>query len=164
METKTKTKIVPFEVELARAIVAGEVTGKIKTRSGEDVESISFDRRGVNSPYYIFYRTKTVRHEVTIEADKSYRYINGEQPADLVIELPINDSDFSLKPFDRVLVRDSNKDRWTIDIFVRLGSDLFTCLTNYTCFTNYWRQCIPYEGNEHLFDTCDTPKKQEDEV
>lgn len=161
---ETKLKIVPFEVELAKKIVAGEVAGKIKTRSGEDVKIISFKRILHDTPYPIVYFNETGRWELVTMYGKIFYYPdNKEDPADLVIELPveagINSPGVPLfKPFDRVLVRDSDKERWTIDFFVRLSPEYYVCLTN------FWLQCIPYKGNEHLFDTTDAPNKQENEV
>lgn len=52
----------------------------------------------------------------------------------------------TLKPFDRVLVRDCNSEKWKIDFFdhyVEKG-------TYYQCMTFAKNQCIPYVGNEHL--------------
>lgn len=52
-----------------------------------------------------------------------------------------------LKPFDKVLVRDSNYGKWECDIFNHIDDGI------YNCFRSYWYQCIPYEGNEHLLGT-----------
>lgn len=59
-----------------------------------------------------------------------------------------------LKPFDKVLVRDSDHLKWECDILSHLGDkeDVFVCIGD------WWRQCIPYEGNEHLLGT--TNKQQ----
>lgn len=60
-------------------------------------------------------------------------------------------NEFELKPFDKVLVRDSNTDDWQIELF---ESDKTGILEyGYVCLTTSWRQCIPYEGNEHLLGT-----------
>lgn len=54
-----------------------------------------------------------------------------------------------LKPFDKVLVRDSDHSKWECDIFSHFGDEegIFVCISD------WWRQCIPYEGNEHLLGT-----------
>ena len=54
----------------------------------------------------------------------------------------------TLKPFDKVLVRDFDNNTWEISFFSNLlGGRHFKCLDlSYV-------QCIPYEGNEHLFNT-----------
>lgn len=58
------------------------------------------------------------------------------------------------KPFDKVLVRDSDHSKWECDIFSHLGDKegIFVCISD------WWRQCIPYEGNEHLLGTIDNPE------
>lgn len=57
-----------------------------------------------------------------------------------------------LKPFDKVLVRDSNYGKWECDIFNHIDDGI------YNCFRSYWYQCIPYEGNEHLLRTTNKPE------
>lgn len=58
------------------------------------------------------------------------------------------------KPFDKVLVRDNDDKKWDCDIFCHLGNKerIFICIRN------WWRQCIPYEGNEHLLGTKNKPE------
>lgn len=58
----------------------------------------------------------------------------------------------TLKPFDRVLVRDNDGQRWT--------GDLFLCKTDSSFCEGLhclWNQCIPYEGNETLLATTKQP-------
>lgn len=57
-----------------------------------------------------------------------------------------------LKPFDKVLVRDSNYGKWECDIFNHIDNGI------YNCFRSYWYQCIKYEGNEHLLGTTIKPE------
>ena len=61
----------------------------------------------------------------------------------------------ALKPFDRVLVRDEENELWCarfFDYFDEKESKVypFNCTDN-----DYYSECIPYEGNEHLHNTCD---------
>ena len=51
----------------------------------------------------------------------------------------------TLKPYDKVLVRDCNEDKWNIDFFGYYRDN-----GTYQCMTFTKNQCIPYEGNEHL--------------
>lgn len=53
----------------------------------------------------------------------------------------------TLKPFDQVLVRDSNTDVWEIDFFNSNRDKYFKTMTG------GYEQCIPYEPNKHLVDT-----------
>lgn len=73
-----------------------------------------------------------------------------------------NKTDF--KPFDRVLVRDTDDQHWRASLY-----------DQYRCYDGIdelyyphrmvgevgFKQCIPYEGNEHLLGTTDSPKKPE---
>lgn len=53
-----------------------------------------------------------------------------------------------LKPFDKVLVRDSKSDNWRANLFGYIGKDGY-----YRCVYANWIYCIPYAGNEHLLGT-----------
>ena len=63
----------------------------------------------------------------------------------------VNDHQF--KPFDRVLVRDRNDREWGSDFFSHIAED-----NRYICIYSWWKQCIPYEGNEHLLNTTNKPE------
>ena len=61
------------------------------------------------------------------------------------------------KPFDRVLVRDYDKEEWGINLFshyASVDSYRFVCSGN-----EGFNQCIHYEGNEELLGTTNSPKK-----
>lgn len=53
-----------------------------------------------------------------------------------------------LKPFDKVLVRDSKSDNWRANLFGYIDKDEY-----YHCVYANWVYCIPYAGNEHLLGT-----------
>ena len=53
-----------------------------------------------------------------------------------------------LKPFDKVLVRDSASDKWCANLFGYIDRDKYYC-----CVFTKWIYCIPYEGNENLLGT-----------
>lgn len=46
------------------------------------------------------------------------------------------------KPYDKVLVRDSNSNCWEPDVFALYKKD---DMCEYICFRNRWKQCIPYD-------------------
>lgn len=48
------------------------------------------------------------------------------------------------EPFQKVLVRDLDDEAWSCDFFSHTDKNWFVCAGT------SWRQCIPYEGNEHL--------------
>lgn len=64
-----------------------------------------------------------------------------------------SDGKTELRPFDKVLVRDTNQWKWRCDIFSHTGK-----IWPYVCIGGFYHQCIPYEGNEHLWGTTDSPQ------
>lgn len=58
----------------------------------------------------------------------------------------------TLKPFDKVLVRDKNVDKWKIDFWGFYDIE-YAMNYPYGCCGNSYAQCIPYEGNEQLLGT-----------
>lgn len=67
-------------------------------------------------------------------------------------------NNYNFKPFDKVLVRDYDHETWEANFFKSkkeiCGKDVL-----YYCISAVWNQCIPYEGNEHLLGTTDSPKR-----
>lgn len=59
------------------------------------------------------------------------------------------------KPFEMVLVRDEDDRNWTCNFFSYIND-----YGEYICIDSYWKQCIPYEGNEHLLGTTINPEEQ----
>jgi len=67
----------------------------------------------------------------------------------------VHKKEYKFKPFDKVLVRDADNDTWRIDLF-----GWITNISNYKykTMTSGYKQCIPYEGNEHLLSTTNNPE------
>lgn len=61
------------------------------------------------------------------------------------------------KPFDRVLVRQSETDKWEAMLF----SNYISGIHRYRCGGMNYMFCIPYEGNEDLIDTDKSPESHE---
>lgn len=62
---------------------------------------------------------------------------------------------YEFKPFDKVLVRQSDKDDWRVAFYSHFNPEENL---HVTAWLN-WYQCIPYEGNEHLVGTTNKPKE-----
>ena len=63
----------------------------------------------------------------------------------------------TLKPFDKVLARDVDRQIWSADFFSHNIKEPFGGYA-FACIGHCWHQCIPFEGNEHLLgitDDCD---------
>ena len=67
---------------------------------------------------------------------------------------PYTEPAHEFKPFDLVLGRDQDVDVWRCDFFSHINEDD----GGFVCIGSYWNQCIPYEGNESLLGTTDSPK------
>lgn len=147
--------IFPFSLEKAKRITEGKDGGKIVTRKGEDVRILCFDAL---KEYNIVALIKRTDDKECIETykDNGFCY-ECECEDDLLIEIPIpaKINLGGLKPFDKVLVRDEDEDKWRADFFSHIdeSSDL-----PYVCMSNVWGQCIPYEGNERLLRTTNDPE------
>lgn len=55
----------------------------------------------------------------------------------------------TLKPFDKVLVRIDNSCVWKCDLYSHYSENPY----HYVCISTGYKQCIPFEGNEHLLGT-----------
>ena len=64
----------------------------------------------------------------------------------------MNDNNF--KAFDKVLVRYAEDNDWACDLY----SHYVDNLKIHCCVGGLFSQCIPYEGNEHLLGTTDSPQ------
>lgn len=89
---------------------------------------------------------------VLVETVDKYRYVEDIE-AQVHWELVPNKFDITtLKPFDKVLVRDNDKQKWTVDYFSFADKEQ---VYPFICVGHYVSQCIPYNGNEHLLGTTD---------
>ena len=78
-------------------------------------------------------------------------HYNGKYNPDTLQVEPVK-PEYPFKPFDKVLVRDNDNQEWAASFFSHYDEN---CLSNYYCIGIHYKQCIPYEGNEHLLGTTD---------
>lgn len=72
------------------------------------------------------------------------------------------DSECQFQPFDKVLVRDSQQERWRIEFF---GFILDDEEFKYRCLYDYHRYCIPYnEKTKHLLGTYENWEETNEEL
>ena len=150
-----KTKTIPFDLETAKKIQAGEIKGKIKTRGGDNVRIVGFNRKNELS---IIALVGIYENVISYCANGNFFNKDAKSGLDIMLEVPDNEPQF--KPFDKVLVRNENDQVWRANIFSHIlnGSPF-----PYTCVTSTFKQCIPYEGNQDLVGTTKTPKNYGDE-
>lgn len=152
-----KTKTIPFDLEMAKKIQAGEIKGIIRTRGGR---TASFFGEIKDPVYPLVFTIKKSQCEdellYTYTVTGNYRAILDEDKDDIILEIEDEHKELEqqFKPFDKVLVRDRDDFVWRADIFSHMSVD------NYICVGTMWKQCIPYEGNEHLLGTTDKPNEE----
>ena len=156
-----KMKIIPFDLEIAKKIQAGEIEGKIVRKGAQKqvCEILEFDAEYQDKSSEKFLIVKVPAHDFEKEklwiyhqdgrAKHSSNYEELWYWYDLVLEVPDNKQQF--KAFDRVLVRDNENNPWTCDMFSLYYEDTEN---HYWCIGGAYKYCIPYEGNEHLVGTC----------
>ena len=68
---------------------------------------------------------------------------------------------YEFKPFDKVLVRDEENEKWHISLFAReIVDDSDGLSYKYECSNGtWWNCCIPFEDNEYLLGTTENPEK-----
>lgn len=152
------TKQVPFSLEMVKKIQAGEIKGCIKTREGRPARFICELR---NDTYPLAFA-------LCSKYDKEYAYcftIDGfsnrnkeEDDDDIIIEIEEPKQKCQFKPFDKVLCRDSSDDMWKANLFSHEAPKY--AYPYYMCGGNFYKQCIPYEGNESLVGTTNKPKEE----
>lgn len=84
-----------------------------------------------------------------IFTDGSYMSIGSQDNWELV---PNKFDITTLKPFDKVLVRNTNNGRWHGQFYMSYDKNEEY---PFECTYNCWMQCISFEGNEHLHDKTD---------
>lgn len=87
------------------------------------------------------------------DMDKFLVHNNKEVTADYILSLE-PEPECPFKPFDKVLVRDGDEFEWRPKLFSYMDDDRYVTL-DYDRFAI----CIPYEGNEHLAFTTDSPNQ-----
>lgn len=119
----------------------------------------NFSIKNINEPdshfgHIIDYRLATKEEKEKLFQrikDNGYKWNNQTKTLEKLIKDKFDIS--TLKPFDKVLVRNYNHEEWDIEFFARRNDE-----KRFETLIGIYDQCIPYEGNEHLFnknDNCD---------
>lgn len=83
------------------------------------------------------------------------RHYNGKYNPDTLQVEPVKHT-CPFKPFDKVLVRDDDGQEWGINFFSHYEEKVSY---KYSCLKAFYKQCILYEGNEHLLGTTEPYKE-----
>ena len=113
--------------------------------------SRTFSKNGYYSELYTEYG------ECTLWPSKDHRAWDDEAYEILGIEKKL-EAPFGLKPFDKVLIRDSYSDEWSADLFSHVNDRLNF---PYQCVGSQWKYCIPYnDETKHLLGTTQEPPEK----
>ena len=158
-----ETKIIPFCLETAKRIQAGKLKGTIKTKNGLTCKIVSYCD---GTDFFVERTTEVNTFRWCYPYTKDGMYIdgkyNGGTDYDLILEVSEEAPEHQFKPFDKVLVRYPDKTElcapngaWLPGIFQykSINSNL------YFVSGKAYKDCIPYEGNEHLVYTTNKPKE-----
>ena len=107
--------------------------------------------------------TNTGNAECFTADGKMYTYYNGEcllfpskeqrDWSKFNVKKPKYDPK-TLQPFDKVLVRDTNSEKWRIQLFSHIIKDCFP--SEYHCVNSCYNFCIPYnDDTKHIVGTTD---------
>lgn len=84
-------------------------------------------------------------------------YHGKEVKADEVLSWEPEKEEPTFEPFQKVLCRDAEFQRWENDFYCFHDNKL---PSPHVCIGSVYAECIPYEGNEHLLGTTDEPGKE----
>ena len=144
MKITIKTKTIPFDLETAKKIQAGDIEGNIRTERGEKV---------------LLYKNDSILFKCFIHECRDgihIAYNNSEVFNLLKLYLEVPDNEPQFKPFDKVLVRNDKNSIWQPSIFsYQLGDSYYTV----SSFPYEKENIIPYEGNQYLLGTTYKPKE-----
>lgn len=136
-----KVKLIQGNTERAE-----EIKKTLKEWGGVNKINLSF---GYEDNYYYLDQFCLCR---CIKAEDAHKFVS-EGKAE-IYELPHLKPKCKFKPFEKVLVRNVSDSKWNCDLFSYYDYDG----DMYVCIAYAWKQCIQYEGNEHLLGTNDNQK------
>lgn len=131
-------------------IVKGEKDGKISVYCGIDTnDCLRISDKLLNWTVRPYIPASDEAKEVLFNrlSEKGYKW----NPDKLCLE-----KIHQFKPFDKVLVRDGEDMKWYCNFFSSYNDDIDY---PYSCIDSSYRDCIPYEGNEHLLGTTNSPEQ-----
>lgn len=103
-----------------------------------------------DSPFLIISK-KEFYPERSMRGFKEHRFDEVKAEDILGVEI-VDDPKQGFKPYDKVLVRDSEECEWQCDLFSHYSENP-EAEYPYHCVGESFTYCIPFEGNEHLVGT-----------
>ena len=123
---------------------------KPKFKVGDKIVNIPGKRMGASGSYGII---SEITDDKYIFTDTSYAFIRNQDSWELVPDKKPKFDPKTLRPFDKVLVRDKNFDKWNCGFFSHKDESM---AYSYRCVGSPFIYCIPYnEETKHLVGTAD---------
>ena len=165
---------IPFDLETAKRIREGKISGRIVTEKGRDRAEIVYEDDLCNT-----YPLLVVIHSIPVSTgwfSSTGEALSGSN--NLLLEVPeyttfkteeylkrffgIEEKPkYDFKPFDKVLVKYYEDDNWEGNLFIRTITDDQDGETKYECLNGVvFVHCIPFEGNECLLGITENPEKK----
>ena len=104
----------------------------------------------LNDDFYL-----RVDKDMVFFKEHHFREVSAEDILNIKIDEEIK-KEHKFKPFDRVLVRYEEDENWRINLYGRKDTGMDAPYP-YKCIFGDWSFCIPYEGNESLLGTSNSP-------
>lgn len=114
---------------------------------------ISNGNNGWTSSFYIP-ATKKVKTKLFDSMNKNEISFDGEKLIEKT-EVKSKSEKYKFKPFEKVLVRDRENDKWRCAFFSHIEE--IDSRKFYACCSGTWNYIIPFEGNESLVGTISDP-------
>lgn len=145
-------KYVPFNIELAKKIQSGEIEGRIVAKTKKGYISATLTQLDtVSTTLSVHYGDSHV--DIIYGHNSMLEYLQGSGMLFIELQQETYKPKYIFKPFDKVLVRQSDKNDWRVAFYSHFNEEENLHVTAWLS----WYQCIPYEGNEHLVGTSNNP-------
>lgn len=147
---------IPFNLELAKKIMNGEIEGRIIRNDGANVRIVSWNYTSMSKKYPLACFVENGIYEQSALYTNDGKYKSWEDKdirnrEDLSIEIT-SFVKIQFKPFDKVLVRQSETCKWEASFFSNITDEVH----KYRCCGMNYMFCIPYnEQTAHLLGTKD---------
>lgn len=157
METKEMTKEEVFAYLKNKKIICASTVESIKVQEKLfelGVEFFASGKRVINTFLLLIDGDNKMAftHDIELWVESEYKQIEINEVIAIKIkeEKPKFDPK-TLRPFDKVLIRNREDDKWHCNIFCHINEEL---LFKFFCIVDNWIYCIPYnEETEHLVGT-----------
>lgn len=147
---------IPFNLELAKKIMNGDIEGRIIRNDGANVRIVSWNCISMSEKYPLACLVENGISEQSELYTNDGKYKSWEDKdirnrEDLSIEIT-SFVKIQFKPFDKVLVRQSETCKWEASFFSNITDEVH----RYRCCGMNYMFCIPYDENTaHLIGTTD---------